>query len=102
MIELTDKNFHENTRNGIVLVDFWAPWCSSCLKLMPILEEIEKEHKKIKFAKLNSSDHMETARKFNVMSLPTAVILKDGNEIGRINGYLPKENFVGQITSIVK
>lgn len=96
MLDVTDKNFEEEVSKSKipVVVDFWAPWCGPCRIFSPIIEETEKEFKgKIKFAKLNTDENQETAGKFNIMSIPTVLLFKDGQVHATSVGALPKESF---------
>jgi thioredoxin 1 len=96
MLDISDKNFEEEVSKSKipVVVDFWAPWCGPCRIFSPIIEETEKEFKgKIKFAKLNTDENQETAGKFNIMSIPTVLLFKDGQVHATSVGALPKESF---------
>ncbi len=92
---LTDENFEEEviTSKEIVVVDFWAPWCSPCKVVVPIMEELSEEYGgKVKFAKLNVDDNNDSAAKFGIMSIPTIMIFKDGKVMDQIVGAVPKDN----------
>jgi thioredoxin 1 len=81
-----------------VLVDFWADWCVPCHMVSPVVEEIgHEESGSINVAKLNVDDNPETARKYGVMSIPTLILFKDGEEAVRVVGAQPKENILRQI-----
>ena len=76
----------------IKLLDFWAPWCGPCQMMKPVVEELEKELEgKVEFVQINVDENQEEAVKYGVMSIPTFVVLKDGQEIGRKIGFIPKE-----------
>lgn len=92
---LTDANFDETiSQNKMVLVDFWAGWCGPCRALAPTIAELAKDYAgKVLIAKLDVDENPKTAEKFQVFSIPTVVLLKDGNEVDRIVGLCPKKNF---------
>lgn len=76
-------------------LDFWAPWCSPCKMMEPILEELEKELEgKIEIVKINVDEQGEVAEKYGVMSIPTYIVEKDGQEVGRKVGFTQKSELV--------
>jgi len=86
-----DKTFHLKIKVGVTLVDFWAPWCQPCRILGPIVSELANDiGDKVKIAKLNIDDNQKTAAKYNVRSIPTIIIFKNGKEVERIVGIKPK------------
>lgn len=92
-ITLTKENFREETTNTDlpVLVDFWASWCGPCRMLAPIVEQIAEEYEgRIKVGKVNVDEEPELAAAFNVSSIPTVVIIKDGTVSEVSVGYRPK------------
>ena len=90
--DVTDQNFAQETAEGLVLVDFWAPWCGPCKMIAPVLEELDDEMgDKVRIVKLNVDDNQETAGKYGVMSIPTLLLLKDGNVVDQVVGFQPKE-----------
>ena len=99
---VTDQNFAEETAEGLVLVDFWAPWCGPCKMIAPVLEEIDSEMgDKVKIVKLNVDENQETAGKYGVMSIPTLLLMKDGNIVDQVVGFQPKEALVNVINKHV-
>lgn len=93
MIKVGKDNFEKEVLQSDlpVLVDFWAPWCAPCRMIEPHVEEIAKEYEgKLKVCKLNTDENPDLAMKLEVVSIPTLMIFKNGNEIKRIVGALPK------------
>ena len=90
--QITLENFDSVVNGSLpVLVDFWAPWCGLCRSLSPIVDEVADELAgKITVAKCNVDDNQDLAMKFGVMSIPTLVVFKNGEEIDRSVGALPK------------
>ncbi len=99
IVDVNDQNFQNEIESGIVLVDFWAPWCGPCRMIAPVLEEISNEiGNKIKIGKLNVDHNPETSRQYNVMSIPTLLLFKDGELVSEMVGYQPKEQLMDIIT----
>jgi len=101
---LTDSNFNEEVKgaDGPVLVDFWAEWCGPCKMIAPILEEIAGEHAgKIRIAKLNVDDAPQTAQAFQVMSIPTLILFKDGEVQKRVVGARGKSQLLEEISAFL-
>ena len=89
---VTDQNFASETESGLVLADFWAPWCGPCKMIAPVLEEIDSEMgEKVKIVKLDVDDNQETAAKFGVMSIPTLLVFKNGEVVDKVVGFQPKD-----------
>lgn len=104
MKHLNNTNFHETIQNSEkpVLVDFWADWCGPCKMLGPVLEELEKEQTGFEIAKVNVDEQSALAGEFNVMSIPTVLLFKNGNCIAKSVGYRSKDDmlsFVKENTS---
>lgn len=98
ILELTENNFEQETSNGLVLVDFWAPWCGPCKMLGPVLEQVSDEvGDKAKVAKVNVDECPNLANKFEVRSIPAIYLLKDGKTINQFIGLQDKQNLVKAI-----
>lgn len=88
IIHANDNNFYENIKNGTVLVDFYADWCGPCRMLAPILEGLSDD---INIVKINVDTAPTIAQQFGIMSIPTLIVFKDGNEVNKKIGLCSKE-----------
>jgi thioredoxin 1 len=98
--EVTDNNFQaEVLESDIpVLVDFWAPWCGPCRAVAPVVEEIAGERAgQLKVSKLNTDENQQTAIQYNVLSIPTLIVFKNGQEVKRVTGAYPKKRLEAEI-----
>ncbi|MDH5718210.1 MAG: thioredoxin [Spirochaetia bacterium] len=96
--EVTDNEFDEATKDGVVMVDFWAPWCAPCRMVTPVLDELSQEMgDKMKILKLNVDENPVTAQKFAVTSIPTLIIFKNGELVDRAIGAAPKEHYANLV-----
>ncbi|GAA0456587.1 thioredoxin [Alkalibacillus silvisoli] len=92
IVNATDQNFNNETSEGLVLVDFWAPWCGPCKMIAPVLEELDADMSdKVKIVKVDVDENQETAQKFGVMSIPTLIVFKDGEQVDQAHGFQPKD-----------
>ena len=91
---ITDSNFNEIVnKHSLALIDCWAPWCGPCLALAPTIEELtEKYAGKVLVGKLNVDKNPRTAERFQIFSIPTTLIMKNGKEVDRIVGLVPKNH----------
>lgn len=91
----TDQSFSSEISDGLVLVDFWAPWCGPCKMIAPVLEELDAEMSAtVKIVKVDVDVNQETASNFGIMSIPTLVLFKDGQPVDKVVGFNPKEALV--------
>ena len=85
-----------------VVVDFWAEWCMPCKMIAPVLEQISQDYAgKLKVAKVNVDDNGEIAQKFNIVSIPTLLLFKDGDVVGQQVGAVPRETIEGMFKAYV-
>lgn len=104
MLEFTNNNFQKEVLKSEepVLVDFFATWCGPCQAQGPIIEELAKEYAgKIKIGKLNIDEGLEVAQKYDVMSVPTLIFFKNGQEIKRLVGFHSKNDLRKEIEKIL-
>ena len=97
VINLNEKNFEEEVVKSekTVLIDFWASWCGPCRMMSPVVDEIAVEMKdSVKVCKINIDEEQNLAVKYNVMSIPTFVVLKNGKEVGRTVGVQDKQEII--------
>jgi len=101
-IKINNENFNEIIKKyNNLIIDFWAEWCGPCMIIAPIIEELAKEYAgKIVFGKINVDENQEIAAKFLIMSIPTLIFFKNGREVNRIIGLIPKENINKEIEKI--
>lgn len=100
--ELTQENFGPLTSEGKVVVDFYADWCGPCQMLKPVFAELSSEYDDVMFVKVNTEHEPGLAQEFEVRSIPTMVIMKDGQEVGRFSGFMPKAMLKQKIDQVLK
>lgn len=98
VIKVTNENFNELiSSENTTLIDFYADWCGPCRMLGPVIEEIANEKKDLNVAKLNVDTLKDLTNQFGVRSIPTMIVFKNGKEIKRLVGFLPKEQILERI-----
>ena len=103
-LEISDQSFEEAVikSNKPALVDFWAPWCGPCRMVAPVLDSLAKKYDgKFKFCKLNVDENPKTAAKFNVMSIPTIMLFKDGKVADTVVGAVPEDTLKTKIDRLL-
>jgi len=101
-VELNESNFADTIKEGVVLVDFWAPWCGPCRMIAPIIEELAEEYEgKAVIAKVNTDEASEVAREFGIMSIPTVLFFKDGELKDQMVGAAPKQIYAQKLDSLI-
>ena len=100
ILTLNDKNFNQQTKGKLVIVDFWAEWCAPCRMMAPVLNELSNELPDGKFVgKVNIETYQSMAQKFNVRSIPTLILFKNGKEVKRFVGFKQKDFLLKEINN---
>ncbi|MBY1000397.1 thioredoxin [Staphylococcus aureus] len=93
IVKVTDADFDSKVESGVQLVDFWATWCGPCKMIAPVLEELAADYEgNADILKLDVDENPSTAAKYEVMSIPTLIVFKDGQPVDKVVGFQPKEN----------
>jgi thioredoxin 1 len=97
--DVTDASFKSDVieADGAVLVDFWAPWCGPCRVVHPVLEEIDAERENLTILSLNVDENQQTATEYEVLSIPTMILFKDGAMAKKIVGAMPKRRLEAEL-----
>ncbi len=101
-IELTSANLDENIKEGVALVDFWAPWCGPCRMIAPVIEELAEDFDgKAKICKVNTDEEQELGAKYGVRSIPTIIFFKDGEIVDQMVGAASKQAFEEKLNALL-
>ena len=97
--DVTDANFKSEVleADGAVLVDFWAPWCGPCRVVHPVLEEIDAERDDLNIVSINVDENQQTATQYEVLSIPTMILFKDGAIAKKVIGAMPKRRLEAEL-----
>jgi thioredoxin 1 len=97
--DVTDTNFKEKVLDaeGPVLVDFWAPWCGPCRVVHPVLEEMDAERSDLDIVSINVDENQQTAAQYEVLSIPTLILFKDGAIAKKVIGAMPKRRLEAEL-----
>ena len=97
--DVTDSTFKSEVAESesAVLVDFWAPWCGPCRVVHPILEEMDAERGDLRVVSLNVDENQQTAARYEVLSIPTLILFRDGQEAKRVIGAMPKRRLESEL-----
>jgi len=101
-VELNGSNFADTIKEGVVLVDFWAPWCGPCRMIAPVIEELAEDYEgKAVIAKVNTDEAPEVAGQFGIRSIPTVLFFKDGELVDQMIGAAPKANYAAKLDALL-
>ncbi len=97
-----NKNNMDNIKDGVVLVDFWAPWCGPCRMISPIIEELGIEYQdKAKICKINTDEEQDLAIEYEIRSIPTILFFKDGKKVNQILGVVTKAKLKEELDKLI-
>ena len=101
-LQVTDADFETHIKKyETIVIDCWAPWCGPCRMVSPVIDELAKDMQgKIVFGKLNVDENQQTSMKYNIMSIPTLLVFKNGEMVDRIVGALPKDALKNKLENI--
>lgn len=102
LLQVTDSSFENEVKNheGVFVLDLWAPWCGPCRAMEPVLEQVAAELTDITIGQLNIDENPQTPMRFEVLSIPTLIIFKNGQVVKRLTGTMPKPALIQEIQSV--
>ena len=101
-IELTEENYDETIKDGVVLVDFWAPWCGPCRMIAPVIDKLAQDYAgKAKICKVNTDEHQDLPSKFGIRSIPTIYFYKDGQKIDEMIGASSEQDLKNKLDDLI-
>ncbi|MDR2151692.1 MAG: thioredoxin [Helicobacteraceae bacterium] len=101
-VEITTETFDEAIKEGVSLVDFWAPWCGPCRMVAPTVEDLAKAYEgKVSVCKVNVDENQELASRFGVRSIPTILFFKNGAQVDSVVGLQPKQKFEEKLDALI-
>lgn len=101
-IELTKDNFDSTVKEGVVLVDFWAPWCGPCRMLAPVIDELASEYSgKASICKVNTDEQDELSARYGIRSIPTILFMKNGEVVDTMVGATSKQDIKNKLDSLL-
>lgn len=104
VFEFKSENWEAEVLNskGITMVDFWAAWCGPCKMLAPTIEELAKEYAgRVKIGKLNTDENSDVASRYKIMGIPTVIFFKDGKEVDKVVGAVPKSQLKSKLDALL-
>ena len=102
-LHLSSKNFKSTLEGykGLLVVDFWAPWCMPCRMLTPVIEELAKDYKgKVLFGKVNTDENQQISMQYGIRGIPALIFFKDQKEVGRLVGARPRQDIEATMTQL--
>jgi thioredoxin 1 len=101
-VALNGSNFADTIKEGVVLVDFWAPWCGPCRMIAPVIEELAEDYEgRATIAKVNTDEAGEVAGQFGIRSIPTVLFFKDGELVDQMIGAAPKAQYAAKLDALL-
>lgn len=101
-VELTPANFEEVTKEGVSMVDFWAPWCGPCRMIAPVIDELAGDFEgKANICKVNTDEEQDLAVKYGIRSIPTIIFMKNGEVVDQLIGATSKQALTDKINSLL-